>query len=224
MDFIPSRRYSPPPVTKTAEHPNVRDRLLDAAERVVMRDGVGSLTLDAVAKEASVSKGGLLYHFPSKSALILAIVERTASRCEAEQQANEKRQKGDAGSFTRAYLATRAARVERVLDPRKNERPLHTALMAAAGTDPQYLDPFRDRLKCWQARLEKDGIDPVTATIVRLAIDGLGIGSSLGMPMPNAKLRRAVVKRLLEMIDQPGSQTVRKGLHRGSPRESRRTT
>lgn len=223
MDFIPSRRYSPSPVSRAADQPNARDRLLDAAERVVLRDGVGSLTLDAVAKEAAVSKGGLLYHFSSKSALILAIVERTASRCEAEQEAKEAGQKGDEGSFTRAYLATRAARVERVLDPGRNERPLHTALLAAVGTDPEFLDPFRDRLKLWQARLEKDGIDPVTATIVRLAIDGLGIGSSLGMSMPNAKLRRAVVKRLFEMIDQSSAKVVRKRFPGGSLREIVRT-
>ena len=52
------------------------DTLLDAAEIVVRRDGSGRLTLDAVAAEADVSKGGLLYHFPSKEALLTAMVER----------------------------------------------------------------------------------------------------------------------------------------------------
>ncbi len=43
-----------------------RSALLDAAERVVLRDGAGQLTMDAVAAEAGVSKGGVLYAFPSK--------------------------------------------------------------------------------------------------------------------------------------------------------------
>ena len=42
---------------------DTRKRLLDAAAAVVRRDGAGALTLDAVAAEAGVSKGGLLYHF-----------------------------------------------------------------------------------------------------------------------------------------------------------------
>jgi hypothetical protein len=46
--------------------PGSKDRILDAAERVVLRDGVTHLTLDAVAAETGISKGGLLYHFPSK--------------------------------------------------------------------------------------------------------------------------------------------------------------
>ena len=37
------------------------DRVLDAGERVVMRDGASNLTLDAVATEAGISKGSVLY-------------------------------------------------------------------------------------------------------------------------------------------------------------------
>ena len=103
------------------------------------------------------------------------------------------------GAFTRTYLATRAARVERVLSPGSNCRPLHTAIVAGAGTDPQYLDPFRHRVSRWQQQLENDGIDPVIATIVRLAIDGLGWASMLNMPLPEVGLRKALVERLFEM-------------------------
>ena len=53
-----------------------RGALLDAAERVVLRDGAGQLTMDAVASEAGVSKGGVLYAFPSKDALIDALFSR----------------------------------------------------------------------------------------------------------------------------------------------------
>ncbi|WMT91211.1 TetR/AcrR family transcriptional regulator [Pelagibacterium sp. H642] len=53
-----------------------RDALLDAAERVVMREGAGQLTIDGVAAEAGVSKGGVLYAFPTKDALIDAMFGR----------------------------------------------------------------------------------------------------------------------------------------------------
>lgn len=168
----------------------VRDRLLDAAESVVARDGVSNLTLETVAREAGVSKGGLLYHFPSKSALITAVVERLATRCELDQCTATQGDAGGPGAFVRAYLAIRAE----PLDPQ--EKPIHTALLAAAGTDPQYLDPFRKRLAEWQQRLESDGIDPVTAMIVRLAIDGLCFASLLGLPAPENELRQKVIERL----------------------------
>ena len=43
-----------------------RDTILSAAANLVLRKGASRMTLEAVAREAGVSKGGLLYHFPSK--------------------------------------------------------------------------------------------------------------------------------------------------------------
>jgi AcrR family transcriptional regulator len=60
-----------------------RGQLLDAAERVVLRDGAGQLTMDAVAAEAGVSKGGVLYAYPSKDALIDALFQRAFLAFEA---------------------------------------------------------------------------------------------------------------------------------------------
>src|SRR4029450_10379480 len=54
----------------------VRDRILEAAERVVGDIGAGRMTLDVVAQAAGVSKGGLLYHFPSKESLLGALAQR----------------------------------------------------------------------------------------------------------------------------------------------------
>src|SRR5437868_5504139 len=129
----------------------VRDRLLDAAERVVVRDGVQNLTLEAVAREAGVSKGGLLYHFHTKSELVIAIVERLASNCDAGHKRIGDEDGESAGAFTRAYVATRSE------GPGPHESPIHVALLAAAGTDREYLAPIRKRCAEWQSRLENDG-------------------------------------------------------------------
>ncbi|MGH7177935.1 MAG: TetR/AcrR family transcriptional regulator [Tepidisphaeraceae bacterium] len=187
-------------MSRIAQKPDqlsVRDRLLDAAEQVAVRDGVGDVTLESVAREAGVSKGGLLYHFPTKSALITAIVERLARHCDADHDQALAQTAPGAGAFTRAYLSARAE----PLDPQ--EEPVHTALLAAVGTDQQYLDPFRKRLSEWQARLESDGIDPATATIVRLAIDGLCLCRLMGLPVPTGDLRRRVLESLHNMTQSP---------------------
>ena len=49
------------------------DALLDAAEAVVAREGITRLTLDAVAAEVGLSKGGVLHHFPTKDRLVEAM-------------------------------------------------------------------------------------------------------------------------------------------------------
>uniref|UniRef100_B0SW65 Transcriptional regulator, TetR family n=1 Tax=Caulobacter sp. (strain K31) TaxID=366602 RepID=B0SW65_CAUSK len=53
-----------------------QETILDAAERVVARDGAANLTLDAVAQEAGVSKATVIYDFKTKQALIEAVIDR----------------------------------------------------------------------------------------------------------------------------------------------------
>ena len=63
--------------------PSKRAALLDAAVAVIRRDGARALTLDAVAAEAGVSKGGVLYHFNTKRALIDGLLARWLDDFEA---------------------------------------------------------------------------------------------------------------------------------------------
>ena len=50
-----------------------RELILNAATQIALDSGFHSLTLDAVAKRAGISKGGLLYHYPNKDLLIKGI-------------------------------------------------------------------------------------------------------------------------------------------------------
>lgn len=51
-----------------------RDDILAAARAVLLRDGIAAVTLEAVAREAGMSKTGLYYYFSSKEALIFDLV------------------------------------------------------------------------------------------------------------------------------------------------------
>jgi AcrR family transcriptional regulator len=57
-----------------------RDRLLAAAHRVLTRDGLEGLTLRAIAREAGVSHGAPLRHFPSLAALLAAVASQGFAR------------------------------------------------------------------------------------------------------------------------------------------------
>ena len=82
--------------------------MLDAAEVVVVRQGIANLTLDAVAAEAGLSKGGLLHHFPSKDRLIEAMVVRAAeNQRDYYSDAFDARRKGPAA--WRAACSTTAS-------------------------------------------------------------------------------------------------------------------
>jgi AcrR family transcriptional regulator len=162
---------------------DTRDRLLNAAGAVVRREGAQALTLDAVAAEAGVSKGGLLYHFGTKRELIEALVDRWLSDFERDIDA--------AGpGFVRGYVLAS--------DPRDDE----LGLLAAFAADPSVLVKARERYAIWQDRVEREGSDPVDATVARLAADGLWLAELLGMAPPRGRLREQVLSRLIELAGQ----------------------
>ena len=57
--------------------------ILDAAETLLRRSGTRTLTIDAVAVEAGLSKGGVLHHYASKDALVTALAVRKVGRIRA---------------------------------------------------------------------------------------------------------------------------------------------
>lgn len=63
-----------------------RDRVLDAAEGVILESGGRTFTLDAVALRAGISKGGLVYSFPTKDSLVRAALEREMARFQSAVQ------------------------------------------------------------------------------------------------------------------------------------------
>lgn len=165
----------------------VRERLLDTAEDVLLGEGVGHLTLERVAAVAGVSKGGLLHYFPNKLALVRAMIDRLVEQMAIPVDA-------EPGAAARAFLI---GSVEPPHD-RRLER-VAAALLAAATLDPTLLQPLREWYEAFQRRLEGDGIDPVRATVVRLAADGWFLSRLFGLAPLSEPLAGQVRDHLIEM-------------------------
>ena len=188
------------------------DLILTAAERVALRDGVLRLTVEAVAREAKLSKGGVLYHFATKESLIQAMLDRLIRYCEQEM---EQHQQNDAapGRWTRAYVRKTLA----PLTPYPGEaafpksKEVGAGLIVAAATNPKLLEPLRKRFRTWQRAIERDGISPTRATVVRLAVDGLWLADVLGIWSLSDKLRRQVLNELIRLTCETKPE---KGVHR----------
>lgn len=73
---------------------NSREHILDTYVDLLIHTGERAATLDAVATAAKVSKGGLLYHFSSKKALLEALAERTLTLAEEDFAAMEQAPEG----------------------------------------------------------------------------------------------------------------------------------
>jgi AcrR family transcriptional regulator len=137
-----------------------RDELLDAAEDLLCDQGSQALTLAAVAERAGCSKGGLLYHFTSKEALIKGMVERLIGEFDELIAAQGQ------GSFTRDYVGATFAAVE-------SGRLRRWAVVTGASGNLYLLAPLREAMARWHREGLDAEPDPMAAQVVRLACEGL---------------------------------------------------
>jgi AcrR family transcriptional regulator len=167
---------------------NTRRKLLDAATAVVRRDGARALTLDAVAAEAGVSKGGLLYHFKSKRELLDGLLEGWLEEFESEIEAASD------GNFAAGWV--RASDVSGWAAP---ERATEFGFLAALVEEPATLERVRERYAEFMTRLTEGSDDPARAMLARLAADGLWLADLLGLAPPSGELREQVIERMLAL-------------------------
>jgi len=78
--------------------------MLNAAEAIVLENGARHLTLDAVASRAGVRKGGLLYHFPTKEALLRAMLEGLGKQLDEAWKKKCKGLKDGPGREIKAFI------------------------------------------------------------------------------------------------------------------------
>ncbi|AYY15520.1 TetR/AcrR family transcriptional regulator [Actinobacteria bacterium YIM 96077] len=163
---------------------------LDALQTILTEDGMHAVTLDAVAAAAGVSKGGLLYHFPSKEAMLDAFVQRMCDTAEAEFAEAEQ-----ADDVVASYLRASA--------PGDTEAALLWSLIATLRTSDVATAEARqlvtDFFARWEEILHRKIDDPVIADIVCLAGDGIYLRALAGLSIPDDETLAAITDRLARL-------------------------
>ena len=147
--------------------------ILDAAGAVLRRGGARGLTIDAVAAEAGLSKGGVLHHYASKDALILALVARKLGELRAGIAGCEPAQPPGGSALPLAMVAHARAAYG-------GEDEFSRALLLASVENPEALVGYRTFISERLARMgaAEGGCGPGAAIL--FAIVGLMMGRSLG--------------------------------------------
>ncbi|MQM25806.1 TetR/AcrR family transcriptional regulator [Glycomyces albidus] len=166
---------------------STRDRILNALQRILVDEGSSGVTLEKVAAEAGVSKGGLLYHFKSKSDLY----DGLARRHRLQEEANIARAR--AAGVVETFL--RVSEVENA----ESAAGLWALLTAMRGKDELSDTAKEDVLfifQGWSDAIHEQIEDPVTAEIVRLVGDGLFLSALSGVPLPAQEVVDGILERL----------------------------
>jgi AcrR family transcriptional regulator len=167
--------------------------ILQAAERVVAASGAPSLSFEAVAREAGVSKGAVLHYFGTKEALVGAMVARLVARL-------APRAEGPSPPGT----ADLRRSIERAHAAHGGRDASASALLAALAQDLAALAPLRAANRAWLDHLAPT-LGPFRAQLLHFALDGLWTSEVLGISPLSEAERDAFFRGLLQAFSEAGS-------------------
>ncbi len=168
-----------------------RDDILDAAQRVAGRDGADNLTLDRVACECGLSKGGVLYNFPNKDALLNGMLDRLLQQHQQIMHSEEQVLAGEPDACIKAML--RAMANHQTADP-----SVYLSLLAAAAQKPELLEPVKALFRSHYERIQSECRDPHAAMLLWAAADGLLFHAILGIAPYTDGEKNVLFQKLLE--------------------------
>ncbi|CAL8896071.1 TetR family transcriptional regulator [Kocuria varians] len=172
--------------------PEAREKLLAAFEHLVLTEGERAATLDAVASNAGVSKGGLLYHFPHRQAL----VDAALARCEDLAAQDLVRLGTSPRGAAREFLATS------LYDDSPLDRSLGVAFRLVQAREPGAREACARIERNWYEAVLEDVGDPVVAAAVKAMSDGLYQQASMGLLPEDDDEKHAILAHLLEALDR----------------------
>ena len=170
-----------------------RDRILDAAERVILESGGRNFTLDAVAERAGISKGGLVYSFATKDGLVRAALEREITRFQGAV-----RQRLGGGPVEPFELVL--AHIDEALDEDDAATRKTAFLVTALVHAPDMMEPAR---RYYRALLDPLLSDSGVAHQVRhalLAVEGIFLLRGLGFVEVSAEEHKSVLLHARDMV------------------------
>lgn len=187
-----------------AKKPNARDRILNAVLSVAKRSGVGHLSLDAIARQAGVSKGGLLYHFPTKNELMRALVQHHLAAIEHAIADAEVRIPSPNAVATALVDVHREAFECRGALTRGQTIQAPGSVLAAFVEDPSLFDPIRLHHRRVADNIRQSAANPELSLIAFLALEGMKTHDVLELDCLSSDERTRILDALSALLRQKG--------------------
>ena len=174
----------------------VKAQIMTAAGHLAVLKGLSAITLEGVAREAGISKGGLLHHFPSRQNLLEDLYQEVLSRFSARIKATMAEDRESRGRFTRAYIRVTTALPDTNFDSR-----LMASAVLVMSSNPALAELWSEWLES-QLEINGEGPDWLTGQIARFAADGLWLADGALAPGYLSSMRQAIIDRLIALTYQ----------------------
>ncbi|WNZ57979.1 TetR/AcrR family transcriptional regulator [Microbulbifer sp. MKSA007] len=162
--------------------------IVRAAEEVVRDRGARKLTLDAVAAQCGLSKGGLIHHFRTKQSLLKAMLEAAIAR-----------EDDSVATFVSSGDSLLVSRLKSIFELMEDDKGLPRSLIAAVAEDPMLLGPVKDKEEQQRRDICDAYCDPEMAELLILAAQGMFLGRVLGVVESEDPIIERLQGRLLAL-------------------------
>lgn len=184
---------------------DVRLRILDAALELVFESGVAALTQPRIARAAGLRQSHLTYYFPTRAALLQAVVQHMMQAMVAGIA--ERASKSTQGDGGKGAAALARGLGEGVSDPRRAR--LMLALVVASDEEPStklWLREFILRLRENLAQLlESAGLDGSRAAELHMMLVGAAILNVARDDAGSRREAREAAGAALELFAKPAA-------------------
>jgi AcrR family transcriptional regulator len=169
-----------------------RKKAIDAAFAILTRDGVKGLTFDSLAQESGISKGGLMHQFPTKKAILQALLDHQKQDFDRIAHTHLD---GNGASKTQRMLSLEIAMYRASAN---QPQSVARAMLAVVLENPDLLaDSFaEDTVRVKQLQQEAD--DSELALLRYFAASGIAFNSLLGISPLSKAARERLFTRLMD--------------------------
>lgn len=170
-----------------------RATMMNAMEAVVLRDGVGGLSIDAVAKEVGISKSSVVYDFRNKAGLLAAF---TQSRMDTHREQIEEQRDGLVGPDRSLRAAIKLSQNS----PSDEETAVAMMLAAAAHTTEECHNVMRQQFTMFIGQVEGDAANLRATRLAFTALQGLKCMEYFDFHRFDPETRKQLLQDIADLI------------------------
>ncbi|MDF3856354.1 TetR/AcrR family transcriptional regulator [Paracoccus sp. P2] len=177
-----------------------RDELMGAIERVARRSGITGLSIDAVAKEAGISKSSVVYDCESKAGLLAAFIRHKMAQHQARFVEIRARREGEPNARLRALIDE----YRRV--PTDEELDMALLISASMGEHAECREIMREKLAGDAETVAAQAADRRRMLMALLTLHGMAFLEYFGFHRFDQETRDEILDELMAVAESdPGA-------------------
>lgn len=152
------------------KYENSKQTILDAALKVIAKDGSKGLSTNEVIKESGLSKAGFFYNFKTKNDLLIALYETLITEWKTLVEKYKQEDENPFGRSMRAYVK---ATLKQFKEDDPSRQALYLAITELAHADTDFMSKYIEDFRSYSPLGENEGLSEGKELLIMFTLEGL---------------------------------------------------